>query len=131
MDPAGPGFEKAPRNEKLNSTDAKYVQCIYTDGNTWGTRIEYGDAHAHFLMHDGLNQPGCENKPAICDHSLAHEYFKESMNKNSVFEGTYCGAENNQHRTDWIGIHSKGENGTFCVKVNRASPYAKGHILAN
>lgn len=132
MDPAGPGFQKAENDSKLTSDDAKYVQCIYTNGGTWGTETEHGDGHGNFFMHGGIDQPGCEDDIFdICDHSLAYMYFKESLDKSHVFEGADCrDGKGNLSHTDRIGIHSKMENGKFCVKVNKAFPYAKG-ILKN
>lgn len=87
-DPAGPGFQRAAPNARLNFENAQYVQCIYTDGNTWGTDIESGDGFGNFFMNGGRNQPGCiQDVGATCDHSRAIEYFKESMDENHVFEG--------------------------------------------
>lgn len=126
MDPAGPGFQYASEEKKLNSNDAQYVQCIYTD-RMYGTKTAHGDGHGNFFMNSkGDHQPGCDLN--MCDHSRAHEFFLASMNKKNIFEGAECRVENNQHRKDRIGIHSKKENGTFCVDTTPESPFAMGLI---
>lgn len=123
MDPAGPGFEKADIKSKLHSSNAQYVQCIYTDGNALGTKTKLGDGHGNFIMNGGGNQPGCDLIP-ICDHSRAYEYFKASMFENNKIEGEECRVKDNKSRKDRIGIYSAKINGTFCVETGSEFPYA-------
>lgn len=137
LDPAGPTFEKLGIDSKLDASDAKYVQCIYTDGDTFGTKTRYGDGHANFIMNEGENQPGCFT--AICDHARAYKYFTVALSKNYKFEGRECRTNhiltlmilmdgknlNLGFIKDQIGIHSKREKGTFCVKTKSKSPYVQ------
>lgn len=135
MDPAGPGFQTARNNSKLNSGDAKYVQCIYTDGDIFGTDTSFRPCDGNFIMGDGIDQPACDEKSIsetdICDHSMAYKYFKYSLNKSVVFAGDECHVGNKRHRIDWIGIHSQQIKSTFCVKVNAEPPYARGNLKKN
>lgn len=73
------------KESKLDASDAKYVQCIYADGDTFGTETKYGDGHANFFMNDGKNQAGCLT--AICDHSRTYKYFTLAVSENNKFEG--------------------------------------------
>lgn len=122
MDPAGPGFEEADIKSKLHSSNAEYVQCIYTD-SWFGTETTHGDGHGNFIMNGGEYQPGCSYNP-ICDHSRAYEYFMESMSKENKFEGRECRVENNNSRKDRIGIHSARKIGTFCVETESESTFS-------
>lgn len=134
-DPAGPGFQKAEKDAKLTSDDAMYVQCIYTDGDIFGSETLLGDGHENFMMQNGIDQPGCAKKSILetdlCDHSIVNEYFKLSLRKSVIFEGRECRVKNNTKRTDRIGIYSKKFNSTFCVIVNAAPPYAQGKRKKN
>lgn len=59
FDPAGPGFTVPVDfgiDVRLDPTDAKYVQCIYTTRYTLGTAVVCG--HGNFIMNGGLTQPG-------------------------------------------------------------------------
>lgn len=122
MDPAGPGFNCMDDFTRLDSSDAHYVQCIYTDGNLNGLAVENKCGHANFLMNGGENQPGCILP--TCDHARAHEYFQESLLPDHQFWGIPCipkGVATENKTIDIIGIHSKKKEGTFCVPTNSDS----------
>ena len=71
MDPAGPGYERSNEAERLQATDADFVDVIHTDGydpnwtdvtdyfmNHFGTLIPLGDID--FYPNYGIaRQPGC------------------------------------------------------------------------
>lgn len=125
MDPAGPGFEDTHIDNKIESSDAQYVQCIHSD-DYYGAETKYGCGHANFLMNGARNQPGCEG--IMCEHGRAHEYFRESLSPKNEFWGLPCNEDDTvpykNETIDIIGIHSKRINGTFCVPTNYESPYA-------
>lgn len=127
LDPAGPQFQNEIGNLKIDSADAQYVQCIYTDADWLGTKSEHGDCHGNFFMNDGEDQAGC--KTFLCDHSRAIEYFMESLSQNHTFWGSECHIDQTvpykNRAKDKIGIYSNQERGTFCVSTNSESPYAK------
>ncbi|XP_070542474.1 uncharacterized protein [Ptychodera flava] len=86
LDPAKPNFETKDKNEKLDATDAQFVDVIHTDGDTLGTWEPTGDVD--FYPNGGKDQPGCFNigkrdvsaKGGIgCDHGKAPEYFIKSI----------------------------------------------------
>lgn len=59
LDPAGPGFEYvALRSDRLDATDAEFVDVIHTAANTLGYSKPIG--HADYYPNGGKNpQPGC------------------------------------------------------------------------
>lgn len=125
LDPAGPKFDDVNTESKLDKSDAKYVQCIYTDGDMFGIRTELGDGHGNFFMNGGDSQPDCIIPG--CDHTRAYEYFRESFLLEHEFRGNACRLRTTLADNDRIGIHSGRMNGTFCVSTNGEPPYAKLH----
>lgn len=57
MNPAGPLFDVNNPSQRLDSTDAEYVEIIHTEITTTG--IGAPIAHANFYINGGSNQPGC------------------------------------------------------------------------
>ncbi|KTG44187.1 hypothetical protein cypCar_00004081 [Cyprinus carpio] len=57
LDPAGPMFASAPPEERLDPTDAQFVDVLHTDMNSFGLRGTHG--HIDFYANGGLDQPGC------------------------------------------------------------------------
>jgi pimeloyl-ACP methyl ester carboxylesterase len=80
LDPAGPLYAdgdplSTTPETRLNYTDAKFVQCIHTDGlGIWeggaGTTQQFGDID--FLANGGEIQPGCGPPFAEASHDLLH-----------------------------------------------------------
>lgn len=130
LDPAGPGFmfpfSSAAQN-RLDETDAKYVQCIHTARGTLGYIYKCG--HADFYPNGGFRQPGCI--AGICSHLRAVQLFRSSMNKQNVFKGLRC-PDSAFSRVlflrcngdgDNMGIHSDKKMGSFYVTATAAEPY--------
>merc|ERR1712226_80330 len=98
LDPAGPQFttklepgtltiykplKSAPRDQRLDETDAEVVDIIHTDGNQWGTMRPIGDIDFYFgksLQTLGTHQAGCHTGD-LCDHSKSIKLFSESLSK--------------------------------------------------
>ncbi|XP_016363944.1 lipase member H isoform X3 [Sinocyclocheilus rhinocerous] len=72
LDPAGPMFASAPPEERLDPTDAQFVDVLHTDMNSFGLRGTHG--HIDFYANGGLDQPGCPKtifsgkSYFVCDH---------------------------------------------------------------
>ncbi|KFM61335.1 Pancreatic lipase-related protein 1, partial [Stegodyphus mimosarum] len=98
LDPAGPRFYDAPLAERLDPTDAQFVDVIHTDGGRGlleglGMRSQVG--HVDFYPNGGRNQPGCHNSPLTilpriglhraaryyitCDHFRSTDYYIDSI----------------------------------------------------
>ena len=57
LDPAGPLFNKAKEEYRLDKNDATFVDVIHTDAGFAGTTLNLGDAD--FYPNGGREQPGC------------------------------------------------------------------------
>ncbi|XP_031616461.1 phospholipase A1-like isoform X2 [Contarinia nasturtii] len=156
LDPAGPGFTwpfDLGKSTRLDPSDAQYVQCVLTSRGTLGTMKDCG--HANFIMNGGyilycihayLNlaklksflggyiQPGCFS--VLCSHSLAHEFFEESLDPSNKFIAEKCSGsfklflkrtflrQSCTDVTDRLGIHSARIPGRFFIKTKSSSPYS-------
>lgn len=135
LDPAGPGFTVPAdygTSQRLDPTDAKYVQCIFTNQFMMGSGIDCG--HGNFYMNGGLIQPGCGIN-VTCSHERSYFYFNESLNSKRKFIGERC--ENFEKKvslellgqrcsdvTDRVGIFTAGKKGRFFVETNAERPFA-------
>lgn len=79
MDPAGPLFFKDDRSNRLDSTDAKFVQVIHT--NTLALGINKAIGHADYYPNGGVTQKGCVKQVLIstCSHFRSYAYYAESV----------------------------------------------------
>lgn len=145
IDPAGPGFT-IPKDygidARLDPTDAKYVQCIYTTQYTLGTAIDCG--HGNFYMNGGLTQVGAQNqriqsiifinchffytqmKPGcganvLCSHSRAQEYFSESIQPENKFVGEHCTNYAKRLLTWWLNTPCSGSTDQMGIYSQRKS----------
>lgn len=55
MNPAGPLFDVNNPAERLDASDAEYVEVIHTEMTTFGIGVPIG--HANFYANSGTNQP--------------------------------------------------------------------------
>ncbi|XP_055587451.1 phospholipase A1 3-like [Uranotaenia lowii] len=147
LDPAGPSFTKpfmVSTEKRLDKSDALFVQAIHTDKNIIGTSTNVG--HQDFYTNNGASpQPGCEfplvNNDTtkaylqfICSHFKAVEYFRASLNRENIFEGTYCnsyyyyrrGECANNTRSDFGMYNNKQALGALFIAIDKTVyPYAK------
>ena len=59
LDAAGPLFSLSSPSERLDKSDAQYVEVIHTSAGSLGFLDPIG--HADFFVNGGMNQPGCNN----------------------------------------------------------------------
>ncbi|CAL1279326.1 unnamed protein product, partial [Larinioides sclopetarius] len=99
LDPAGPFFQKAPKEVRLDDTDADFVDVIHSNGGDnyiEGLGIKEAIGHMDFYPNGGISQPGCFYHPNMtykmtddvdnyatnsCAHSRANHYFVDSINR--------------------------------------------------
>ncbi|XP_050442779.1 pancreatic lipase-related protein 2-like isoform X4 [Adelges cooleyi] len=101
LDPAGPKFEKANPTDRLNHTDAQFVDVIHTGATSiFGNGIIVPCGHVDFYPNGGKKQPGCvpSNKndvigimgELVCDHLRVQDLFTESINSKNLFVANKC-----------------------------------------
>ncbi|KAJ3589494.1 hypothetical protein NHX12_010339 [Muraenolepis orangiensis] len=85
LDPAGPLFRGKPPEDRLDPTDAQFVDVIHTDWDGLGLQQPLG--HIDFYPNGGADQLGCPKTILSgsnyfkCDHKRSVLLFMESLNK--------------------------------------------------
>ncbi|KAJ8390625.1 hypothetical protein AAFF_G00102310 [Aldrovandia affinis] len=85
LDPAGPKFTGTPPEDRLDPTDAQFVDVLHTDMDALGFREPLG--HIDFYANGGADQPGCPKtifsgkEYFVCDHQRSVFLFLRSLNK--------------------------------------------------
>ncbi|XP_075152328.1 pancreatic triacylglycerol lipase-like [Haematobia irritans] len=137
LDPAMPLFVTSSKQDKLDSSDAEYVDVLHTNALVQGKIERCG--HADFYLNGGIIQPGCnvDNpiNPFACSHHRAIDYYLESIRTTKGFWGWACSS----YMAYLLGmcpptnyLLEAGENiqrttkGMFFVTTNEKSPYAQG-----
>ncbi|XP_044002221.1 pancreatic lipase-related protein 2 [Aphidius gifuensis] len=90
LDPAMPLFITVGKDDKLDSSDAKFVDVFHTNAFIQG-KVE-ASGTIDFYINGGINQPGCWEKrnPFGCNHHRSAAYFAESVNSKIGFWGWPC-----------------------------------------
>lgn len=89
LDPAMPLFTTANNDNKLDATDAEFVDVIHTNALVQGKIEQCG--HVDFYLNGGIYQPGCDPFHVFqCSHHRAPEYFSESIRSTVGFWGWRC-----------------------------------------
>ena len=86
LDPSGPLFYSVTDDDRLDRSDARFVDIVHTAGHWVGTTRPSG--HVDIWPNGGsAPQPGCENKESLdmsCSHFHAWKMFADSiLSKNS------------------------------------------------
>lgn len=95
LDPAGPMFKGADTYDRLDPSDAKFVDAIHTDSDYFGISIPVG--HVDFFLNGGKDQIGCARSKfasmysyVICDHMRALHIYTSSLNGSCALTGVPC-----------------------------------------
>lgn len=134
MDPAGPGFtlpQDFGIDERLDPTDASYVQCVFTNQYILASAVDCG--HGNFYFNGGTVQPGCVLN-VVCSHLRAFKYFDVSFDPEQKFIGEQCESASKKYFldmlgqqcsdvTDRMGIYTDRKPGKFYVKTQSKRPY--------
>jgi pancreatic triacylglycerol lipase len=91
----GPLFAERRPDGRINSGDARYVECLHTNGGLTGAGIGAHICDADFFPNGGSSQPGCL-LPG-CSHSRAVEFYVESI-QNNGFHSVRCDTERQASR---------------------------------
>ena len=97
MDPAGPLFAPNTNRSVGIFTDCgDFVDIIHTDWSSGSTPRPSDPAltlgHQDYFPNDGHDQPGCGSDS--CSHSIAHDYFLESIGNDCFIARETCTASN-------------------------------------
>lgn len=88
LDPSGLVMETKPINERLDVTDAKFVEVIHTNGGFGGLGTDHALGHADFYANNGKAQSGCPLSffplNGHCNHERSYKYYAESLDANFV-----------------------------------------------
>lgn len=135
LDPAGPLFTHpivTPSSQRLDPSDAKFVQTIYTTRNMLGGSIDMG--HQNFYPNGGaVPQPSCifplltngiSPESLSCSHGEALNYFRLSLNPDNVYMGQECLSDIGTRlsiclgsQRDRMGVYSNRTPGDFYVRL--------------
>ncbi|XP_066203408.1 lipase member I [Saccopteryx leptura] len=94
LDPAGPKFSGKPSNDRLDYTDAQFVDVIHSDSDGLGIQEPLG--HIDFYPNGGKKQPGCPKsifsgvKFLKCDHQRAIHLFMAALETKCNFISFPC-----------------------------------------
>ncbi|KAJ8013083.1 hypothetical protein DPEC_G00049610 [Dallia pectoralis] len=101
LDPAGPMFKGADTYNRLDPSDALFVEAIHTDSDYFGISIPVG--HVDFFLNGGMDQTGCARSKfesilvyfpvygyMICDHMRALHVYISALNGNCPLIGISC-----------------------------------------
>jgi len=141
LDPSGPLFHSVGHLDKLDKTDAQFVDVIHTAGYWVGNEDVMG--HVDFYPNGGrAPQPGCEEKESLdlsCSHFQAWKLFGESIEaskepKMSPIVGLECRTYKkflsgeccrSKHQTAVMGDSvDRTTRGTFYLKTRDRPRYA-------
>ncbi|XP_055594311.1 phospholipase A1 member A-like [Uranotaenia lowii] len=136
LDPAMPLFITASADDKLDPTDADFVDVIHTNALVQGKIERCG--HVDFYMNGGIIQPGCWSggqNPMACSHHRAPDYFAESIRSLTGFWGWKCTSyiyyllglcPHNQYQVVAGEDCTPGTEGMFMITTNSDAPFAIG-----
>ncbi|XP_037542660.1 phospholipase A1 member A [Nematolebias whitei] len=95
LDPAGPMFKNADTYDRLDPSDAQFVDAIHTDSDYFGISIPVG--HIDFFLNGGKDQNGCSRSRfssmygyVICDHMRALHVYVNALNSSCKLMGFPC-----------------------------------------
>lgn len=137
LDPALPLFGNIPLAERLDESDAQFVDVVHTAGGTLADGgLGFTDplGHVDFYPNGGRpSMPGCGiDLAGSCSHSRAHEFYSESTAHPENFRACKCNSWEEFHSgvctcqtTDFMGDRASGR-GLFYLRTNANSPYGQG-----
>ncbi|KAK7877410.1 hypothetical protein WMY93_031897, partial [Mugilogobius chulae] len=94
LDPAGPMFTSAGPDERLDPSDAQFVDVLHTDMDSFGLRGAHG--HIDFYANGGVDQPGCPKtifagkSYFVCDHQRAVFLYLCALNQTCSITAFPC-----------------------------------------
>lgn len=146
LDPAGPEFHSVSLDQRLDKSDAKFVDVIHTNsGGLLHFCVGLADkmGHVDYYPNGGAHQPGCtyggawtDLLRAGCSHERSHKYWLESINGRLPFTSRPCPSWRDYKHMRCgdcgqgclnMGFHGYTElRGTYFLETSSKTPYALG-----
>ncbi|CAG9861216.1 unnamed protein product [Phyllotreta striolata] len=132
LDPAGPLFSLDNRLNRIDKSDARFVQIIHTNAGKLGFDGQLG--HADYYPNGGSSQPGCGfDFTGTCSHSRAYNYYAESLITDK-FSSVQCDnysdfrSEKCDRVTSYMGTLRVDTRayGKYFLTTNSEIPWARG-----
>lgn len=136
LDPAGPCFSYAFSDQRLDKTDAKYVDVVHSNRLVQGVIEPLG--HADFYLNGGgPHQPGCMSP--TCSHLRAAVVYAESIRVPMAFVGVKCSNWDqflvNSCDKEQISVLGYGSStssrGQYYLRTSSSAPYGLGMVGTN
>ncbi|XP_041808232.1 lipase member H [Chelmon rostratus] len=115
LDPAGPQFTGTPPEDRLDPTDAQFVDVLHTDIDALGFREPLG--HIDFYANGGTDQPGCPKTIFSggsyfkCDHQRSVLLYLDSVNGTCASQAFPCSSYKDFLDGDCLGCDQFGAAG--------------------
>ncbi|XP_026733859.1 phospholipase A1-like [Trichoplusia ni] len=131
LDPAGPCFSNAYSNERLDQSDATYVDILHSNRLIQGIIEPVG--HADFYINGGgPNQPGCFMP--TCSHLRAAQVYTESIRMPKSYVAVKCKSwkhfESNSCEKDDYAVLGYGSStatrGLYYLRTLSKPPFGLG-----
>ncbi|KAF2897854.1 hypothetical protein ILUMI_08320, partial [Ignelater luminosus] len=142
LDPAGPLFQGLPESQRIDRSDADFVQVIHTNKGVLGYFGNCGDAD--FYPNCGTIQNGCPQiniievvqfpgVAATCDHVRSLAYMHESITSDD-FKAKSCKSCPEICTPDTVNVTkaimgegcSTNTSGAYVLYTNSKAPFAMG-----
>ncbi|XP_049872554.1 lipase member I-like isoform X2 [Pectinophora gossypiella] len=130
LDPAGPCFSHAYSEQRLDKTDANYVDVIHSNRLVQGVIEPLGHSD-YYLNGGGPTQPGCF-MPS-CSHLRAAQVYTESVKTPKSFVGVRCKSwkhfQANACEKDFSVLgygSSTTTRGLYYLRTGGSAPYGLG-----
>ncbi|XP_063217618.1 phospholipase A1 member A-like isoform X2 [Bacillus rossius redtenbacheri] len=130
LDAAGPSYTTPGMEDKVDSTDAAFVQLIHTNVGGLGIRKALG--HVDFYVNGGKSQPGCSTSDmGICSHMRAVDIYEQSVTDGKSFPArecttwkTFSSGKCDENPIAYMGEScSNSTRGIYFLKTSSLPPY--------
>lgn len=138
LEPSGPCFRKLSASERLDASDADFVQVIHTNIDGFGMATRMG--HVDFYINGGEYQPSDLSLypcTVTCSHFRSIPLWQAALRNPGKFIGLKCDSvqqardfdcyENKQQQINVMGLDvDKTKHGIYFVSTNKEYPYYLG-----
>ncbi|XP_050351751.1 lipase member H-A-like [Nymphalis io] len=138
LDPAGPCFRNLGPEDRLDKTDADFVETVNTNIDELGMAAPVG--HVNFYVNGGETQPGelfwilCTS---LCSHVRAHTVWMTALRYREAFVAIQCDSVQQARNkncfdrrplvTNVLGLNvNKTNEGIFYLATTNTPPYFLG-----